>query len=94
MRKLLTLPREMRYPCQEKAWFDEDVMTEWIEECLGPYVATAPPGIVPFLLLDDFRVHKTGKVVSAIQELGIQVEFIPPTALEWCSRWMWATTSP
>ena len=51
---------------------------EWIEECLGPYVATAPSGIVPLLLLDDFRVHKTGKVVGAIQELGVQVEFIPP----------------
>ncbi len=53
-------------------------MTEWVEEFLGPYVATAPAGIVPLLLLDDFRVHKTGPVVRAIQELGVQVEFIPP----------------
>ncbi len=55
--ELPTLLREMWYRCHKKAWFDEDVMMEWIEECLGPYVATAPPGIVPLLLLDDFRVH-------------------------------------
>ena len=33
---------------------------------------------MPLLLLDDFTVHKTGTVLRAIQELGVQVEFIPP----------------
>ena len=77
-RELPTLPGEMWYCCQEKAWFDKVVMMKWVRECLAPYVVMAPPGIVPILLLDDFSVHKTGPVVRAIQALGVQVEFIPP----------------
>ena len=57
------------YKVQPKAWFSEDIMLEWIEEVLTPYVATAPPGIVPLLYLDSIRVHMMGSVVSMIQAL-------------------------
>ena len=53
-------------------------MLEWVQEVLAPYVATAPPGIVPLLYLDSCRVHMMGSVVEAIQALGVEVEFIPP----------------
>jgi hypothetical protein len=53
-------------------------MLEWIDEVLAPHVATAPPGIVPLLFLDSFAVHMMGSVVNKIQELGIEVDFIPP----------------
>ena len=53
-------------------------MLEWVEEVLTPFIVTAPPGIVPLLYLDSFRVHMMGSVVSAIQAIGIEVEFIPP----------------
>ena len=53
-------------------------MMEWVNVILAPYVANAPRGIVPILFLDDFTVHKTGCVVDAIQQLGVEVEFIPP----------------
>ncbi len=37
-----------------------------------------PPGIVPILFLDSFKVHMLGSIVSKIQALGVEVEFIPP----------------
>ena len=53
-------------------------MLEWVDDVLAPYVATAPPGIVPILFLDSFKVHMLGSIVSKIQALGVEVEFIPP----------------
>jgi hypothetical protein len=35
------------------------------------------PGIIPVLFLDQFRVHKMGSIVNAIQALSVQVAFIP-----------------
>ena len=53
-------------------------MLDWIEVVLKPYVANVPPGIVPSLILDLFTIHKMGSVVNAIQDLGVEVDFIPP----------------
>ena len=66
------------YKVQPKAWFSEDIMLEWVEEVLAPYVATAPPGVVPLLYLDSFKVHMMQSAVGAIQALGVEVEFVPP----------------
>ena len=77
-KELPTLPAGLIYRVQEKAWFTEDIMLEWIEVVLKPYVADVPPGIVPILFLDSFTVHKMGSVVNAIQALGVEVDFIPP----------------
>ena len=77
-RELPTYPADAIYKCQPKAWFSEDIMLEWVDDVLAPYVATAPPGIVPILFLDSFKVHMLGSVVSKIQALGVEVEFIPP----------------
>ena len=63
-RELGTYPEGAKYKCQPKAWFTEDIMLEWVQEVLAPYVATAPPGIVPLLYLDSFRVHMMGSVVD------------------------------
>ena len=77
-RELATYPARAVYKVQPKAWFSEDIMLEWVKEVLAPYVVTPPPGIVTLLYLDSFRVHMMGSVVSAIQALGVEVEFIPP----------------
>ena len=77
-RELPTYPADAIYKCQPKAWFSEDIMMEWVDDVLAPYVATAPPGIIPILFLDSFKVHMLGSVVSKIQALGVEVEFIPP----------------
>jgi hypothetical protein len=50
------------YSTQEKAWMSEGLMMMWVEQCLAPYVAMAPDGIIPLLFLDSFNVHKMGSV--------------------------------
>ena len=53
-RKLATYPAGAVYKCKPKAWFSEDIMLEIVNNVLAPYIATAPPGIVPLLYLDSF----------------------------------------
>jgi hypothetical protein len=53
-------------------------MLEWVCMILVPYIAVAPHHIIPLLLLDSFTVHMKSSIVTAIQALGVQVEFIPP----------------
>jgi hypothetical protein len=76
MKEIATLPDGAFYRVNEKAWFTEAVMLDWVEVVLAPWAAKAPPGIVPILLLDQFKVHMMASVVDAIQALGVQVEFI------------------
>ena len=76
--ELSTLPPDLHYTCQPKAKFYKDIITEWVCNVIGPYVATSPPHVVPLLLLDSFKVHMQADVINAIQCLGIQAEFIPP----------------
>jgi hypothetical protein len=68
-REVPTLPAGTIYCLNEKAWFNEQIIHDWIEHVLAPYIATAPPGIIPILFLDQFRVHKMGSIVNAIQAL-------------------------
>lgn len=65
------------YKVQETAWVDEELMLEWVDEVLAPHVAKAPAGVSPLLLLDSYKVHMTNKVVSKIQNLGVELEHIP-----------------
>ena len=65
------------YETQENAWMDERVMLRWVEEVLTPYVALAPPGIIPIILLDSYRCHVMASVVNVIQDLGCEVVHIP-----------------
>ena len=65
------------YETQENAWMDERVMLRWVEEVLAPYVALAPPGIIPIILLDSYRCHVMASVVNVIQDLGCEVVHIP-----------------
>ena len=65
------------YACQIKAWMDEDAMLKWVQEVLEPYVSTAPPNIVPLLILDSYRCHMMASVVQKIQDLGVEVEHLP-----------------
>jgi hypothetical protein len=76
-REVPTLLAGSIYRLNKKAWFNEQIMLNWIKHILAPYVAMAPPRIIPILFLDQFRVHKMGLIVNAIQALGVQVEFIP-----------------
>ena len=53
-------------------------MLEWVEKVLKPYLVSAPPYVVPLILLNSFKVHMLRSAVEAIQSLGAEVEFIPP----------------
>ena len=76
-KEIKTLPDGAYYRVQEKAWFKEWIMLDWVELVLKPWAEKAPPGIVPILLLDMFSVHMMASVANAIQRLGVQVEYIP-----------------
>ena len=73
-KEIATLPAF--YCVNEKAWFIKAVMLDWVKLILAPWAAKALPGIMPILLLDQFKVHMMASVVDAIQALGVQVEFI------------------
>jgi len=77
-RELPNHPSGAIYTVQKKAWFDERVMLHWVEHVLRPYVATAPVGVIPIIFLDSFKVHLLGSVANAIQNIGVQLEYIPP----------------
>jgi hypothetical protein len=75
-KEIATLPDSAFYRVNEKAWFTEAVMLDWVKLILAPWAAKALPGIVPILLRDQFKVHMMALVVDAIQALGVQVDFI------------------
>jgi hypothetical protein len=77
LRKLPLHPHERHYAMQKKAWFEEAVMLDWVENVLASYVATAPAGMIPIVFLDSFKVHLLGSVAYAIKSLGVEVKFIP-----------------
>ncbi len=59
-REISTLHTGSIYCLNKKVWFNEQIMLDWIEHVLAPYVAMALPGIIPILFLDQFRVYKDG----------------------------------
>ena len=71
-----TLPAGLFYKLNNKAWFNEQVMLNWVALVLKPYVATAPEGIIPVISLDMFSVHMMVLVVNNIQALSDQIQFI------------------
>ena len=78
------------YKTQDNAWMDERVMLCWVKDVLAPYVALAPPGINPIILLDSYCCHIMASVVNMIQDLGCKVVHIPSGVPDWCNLW----TSP
>ena len=70
-------PDGILYTCQDNAWMGEKVMLQWVEKILKPYVDDALDGVVPLLFLDSYHCHIMGSVVTAIQNLGVEVEHIP-----------------
>ena len=63
---------------------DERVMHLWIDKILKPYIDQAPPGIDPLLLLDSYRSHMMKSTVNAIEDLGVEVNYIPGGCTSLC----------
>ena len=70
-------PEGCVYACQDNAWMDEQVMLQWEEQILKPYVDTALEDVVLILFLDSYRCHIMASVVNERQALGVEVEHIP-----------------
>ena len=77
--ELLMFDRTRDYLCQNNSWMDEICMLIWVVECLGSFLLLRPPpaSIMPVIPLDVYRCHLMGSVVTAIQDLGIEVIHIP-----------------
>ncbi len=56
---------------------DERLVHFWIEKVLAPDIENVPPGIIPVVILDSYKVHLMGLVVNKIEELGAEVWHIP-----------------
>jgi hypothetical protein len=76
-RGLAHFPPGAHYAVQPNAWMDERVMVMWVEEVLAPYVATAPDGVRPILLLDLYQCHMMASIVQRVNDLGVEVQHIP-----------------
>jgi DDE superfamily endonuclease len=67
---------ECMYITQDKAWFDEQVMLDWIERVWSKLIEDRG-GKLTYLLLDEFAVHVTSKVLEALVKLSTEVDIIP-----------------
>ena len=76
--ELTTYPTGAFYGTNLTAWMSEKMMLYWVEKVVKPYVATAPPGIVPLLFLDSFSVHGMASVNNALNDIGVEVIIIAP----------------
>ena len=76
-REFKTFSKEAGYAVHEKAWTNIDIMLQWMEKCLKPWVDGTPNRIVPYLLLDSFKLHQTQYVVHAIEKTGCKLDLIP-----------------
>jgi hypothetical protein len=59
---------------QENAWFDGRVGQVWIEQVLKPYIGDTDQAL---LLIDHFKVHLASPFVQAVNDLGVDVDYIP-----------------
>lgn len=59
---------------QPKGWFDGRVAQIWIDKVIKPYVEDADKA---FLLVDHFTVHLTSDFVKSLNNLGVDVDYIP-----------------
>jgi hypothetical protein len=56
-REIDLYPNSSFYACQERAWMDETIMLQWVEQVLRPDVEqNVPEGMHPILLLDGSSI--------------------------------------
>lgn len=61
---------------QPKAWFDtENVAQKYFDAILKPYLMETQQSL---LLVDHFKAHLTGEFRRIVENLGCDLEFIPP----------------
>jgi hypothetical protein len=69
--------RDNYFTAQEHNWCDEDLFVEWVKEVWKPI--TIVKGLkYTLLILDQYHVHKTARVLDALASDGTQVVHLPP----------------
>ena len=69
----LKYPDGYIYTVQEKAWIDEASFGVWIEKVWRLFCEDKP---ATYLIMDQCKVHMINSIVSQLQYLGTEVEFI------------------
>ena len=75
--ELKIFPERAVYTIQHNAWMDESVMLQRVDQVLKPWSETVPDDIVPYLLLDSYKVHLMTSVTCHVESLRIEVDHIP-----------------
>jgi len=60
---------------QPSGWMDGQAFNEWVRRVIQPYVAAGDNSVL--VILDNFSVHMQDYIVTLLQILGAEVEFIP-----------------
>ncbi len=85
--------KDCLYGVKEKSWMDEHLVHLWIKKLLAPDIENLPPGIIPAVILDSYKVHLMGLVANKTEELGSEVWHIPGGCTSLCQPVDVASTS-
>jgi DDE superfamily endonuclease len=77
LRKKEGYPSDLEYAVQPKAWFDEQIMLDWIDKVWKPLMVKRNHRLT-YLLIDECPVHLTSRVQEAFVKLNTEVDLIPP----------------
>jgi hypothetical protein len=69
-------PGDCTYNVQEKAWFDEEVLIDWIENHWRPFLDLHKIEFA-YLLLDKCKVHMTSRVRESFALNKTEVDYVP-----------------
>jgi transposase-like protein len=64
------------YTVQPSGWMDGEAFQEWVHRVVTPYAHLHENKV--YMALDQFSVHMQHNNTAALQQIGVEVEFIPP----------------
>jgi hypothetical protein len=68
-------PGDNIYMVQPSGWMDGEAFQEWVQRVVRPFVELHNNSL--YLLLDQFSVHMQHINTFALQQIGVEVDFIP-----------------
>jgi hypothetical protein len=68
-------PENQVYTVQPKGWMDGVAYKDWVQDVVAPYAEQQNNRI--YLLQDQFSIHTNADNITALQTIGVEVDFIP-----------------
>jgi hypothetical protein len=68
-------PGDNVYTVQPSGWMDGEAFQEWVQRVIRPFAKLHNNSL--YLLLDQFSVHMQYNNTFTLQQIGIEVDFIP-----------------